>query len=853
MTLADVRYRLKVQQIEQTCLFELSWGMGQHLFASLPFPPDLPVAYQQWQRAYLNFYTSLPRLPQASLPADSQLRGRLEGSGRLTPSPIDWQARLVQAEAHLLYEFHRWLRSAELFDIRSELARAADERARAAAIGQDGDAVDVFLSCFPLDIARLPWETWEIGQEFSARGSIRFTRTPVTVRTAAGAERAPHRSHLRVLAILGDSTGLNFQGDREAVRSLATTAEVQFVGWQPGLAASELKESICRAIADERGWDILFFAGHSQETAMTGGELTVAAGVALSIRELAPYLTAAKERGLQFAIFNSCNGLSIADALIDLGLSQVAVMREAIHNQIAQDFLVQFLQGLANFQDVHNALRSACQFLKLKRNLTYPSAYLVPSLFRHPETELFRLEPSGWRRWRRQWQPSRHEAIAVAALLLFSLLPPAQDMLLNYRIWTQAVFRNLTSQQPDLRTSGNITPAGGKVASPPILLVQIDEESIRQAALNPPNPIDRRYLARLMTRLTALGSREIGLDYLLDRPRPAQDAILARAVRAATERGALLVFATNSIPPAAPIAPPARTLSGDVRSLPSHLRLPRPEEATFPAACPFAYIMALVATVRADPTAAPQLHPDFNHRTNQQAQLVDLVRSIDSPDSAIAHLKGLQPHPITTVSAALGQLWLRPILDFSIPPHHVYTRVPAWQLLDPSASLPADADPTRQIALVAPGGYDEAGVEALGEDNFPVPLATRYWRSQAAAATNDPSAALEKSSHYTGAESHAYATHHFLRQHYVIPIPDAWMVLVAALLGKATVVRWQRHSARLKGPTRSRLLLVVGTTLYACVGWQVYLAAAILLPWLLPSATYWIYVFPTLTRRNERA
>jgi hypothetical protein len=34
------------------------------------------------------------------------------------------------------------------------------------------------------------------------------------------------------LAILGDDTGLNFQADKQAVRSLCSIAEVEFVGWQ---------------------------------------------------------------------------------------------------------------------------------------------------------------------------------------------------------------------------------------------------------------------------------------------------------------------------------------------------------------------------------------------------------------------------------------------------------------------------------------------------------------------------------------------------------------------------------------------------------------------------------------------
>jgi hypothetical protein len=51
---------------------------------------------------------------------------------------------------------------------------------------------------------------------------------------------------------------------------------VQFVGWQPGKTSTELKTQICEALTDAKGWDVLFFAGHSNETAITGGELAIA-------------------------------------------------------------------------------------------------------------------------------------------------------------------------------------------------------------------------------------------------------------------------------------------------------------------------------------------------------------------------------------------------------------------------------------------------------------------------------------------------------------------------------------------------------------------------------------------------
>ena len=102
-------YRLSIHQIEQSCLFDLTWGKGQRLTATVSFPQVLLTLYQQWRRAYLGYYKQA-------------LRGRVGATGQLSGPPVDWHSQLVQAEARFLSEFHRWLKRGELFDVRSQLA-----------------------------------------------------------------------------------------------------------------------------------------------------------------------------------------------------------------------------------------------------------------------------------------------------------------------------------------------------------------------------------------------------------------------------------------------------------------------------------------------------------------------------------------------------------------------------------------------------------------------------------------------------------------------------------------------------------------------------------------------------------
>ncbi|MDF5732942.1 MAG: hypothetical protein PUP92_34360 [Rhizonema sp. PD38] len=243
-------FNLKVQKIEQTCLFELCWGQGQRLTQQVNYPTNLTLLYQEWRQAYLCFYQS------------EHMRGRTVGGGVVTLS-VDWHAELVKAETKLTFEFHRWLRSVELYEIRATIAQISQELVKE----NPGvtEAVKVFLTCAPIELDRFPWEAWEIGTEFASAGAIQIIRAPINIKAETETpQKKQHQRRARILAILGDDTGLNFQADKEAVQSLLRIAEVEFVGWQPLQTTTEVIQQISDAIACKKGWDVLFFCWTQQ-------------------------------------------------------------------------------------------------------------------------------------------------------------------------------------------------------------------------------------------------------------------------------------------------------------------------------------------------------------------------------------------------------------------------------------------------------------------------------------------------------------------------------------------------------------------------------------------------------------
>ncbi len=595
------------------------------------------------------------------------------------------------------------------------------------------------------------------------------------------------------------------------------------MGWQPEQTAQTIKTQIQEALIDEKGWDILFFAGHSNETSLTGGEIAIAPNVSITINQITPQLKIALNKGLKFALFNSFSGLSIAKSLIDLGLNQVAIMREPIHNQVAQVFLLKFLESLAEHKDVHEALMSACEDLKQKQNLTYPCAYLVPSLFAHPSAPLFRIEPLGWKQNLKKWLPTRTEAVVLSGIAIVSLFYPLTNFLLEGRILSQSIYRDLTGQIPP-------------ITKPPVLLVQIDEDSIKKAQISNPHPMSRTYLASIIDRLADLDAKVVGIDYLFDRPSPDQDLFLAQSVRSAVEQKQIwFIFAAIldstdkeiGVEPTTGISQPNWSLQGYTNALPQYVKLPTLTECS--QICPFAYLLTRVWDSHQEPAISDLPQPKLNSQDDLRTQLFSFFEN-NQPENLIP-----SPHryfqTLTQISQNFGQNWLRPIIDFSLPSDVVYDHIRAWQLLADSEAV-KNYQFSEQIVIIAPGGYDEAGI-TRGKDNFPTPLSVAYWQERLA---------LENSSSgkFTGSQAHSYMIHHLLAKRLVIPIPDLWTIVFAAVLGKGATFALEKFDRQRK---LVRLSLTGTTAVYGFVGLQLYITSEILLPWLFPAITFLIYIW----------
>ena len=814
-------YQLTVRKVENSCLFELNWGQGQHVEAIVPYPEALLVLLTRWRRAYANYYRK-------------HSRGRRMDAGQGVSQHVDWHGSLIQAEARLLAEFYKWLAHVNLQPIRTELIRRHGDpqasgssfQAKSQSVSSSISRPELFLVCNALELARLPWESWEIVEGLGRQFSI--VRMPSTISSATTTVRQKPRTKTRVLAILGGDERLTVQGDRATLKAQEQLLDVHYIGWKPGDNVSELREEILNVLAAPEGWDILFFAGHSNEETAVDGQIFIAPNASLSISELSAPLKEALKHGLKFAIFNSCSGLDIANKLIDTGLGQVAIIREPIRNDVAQCFLADFLQRLSHFQNTQEALQGTCQFLEAEKKQTYPSAYLTPSLFRHPESVPFKVRPFGWRERLRPWLLSKRQVAFVSAVTLLSLIPPVQERLLDARVMCQALYRDITSQEilPDYK---------------PIVLVNIDQLTLDKKNITDPSPIDPDLIASLIDELADHDLKVLGIDYVLDTPTE-KEALQKSLIKQIEDNGLWTVFAARfssegeweSVYSHDTIALPAWSIEGDI-----YQRYWRISPTDYSQKIPtFGYQLALAYHLKQNNHSRGSLYPQISNRKSLQKNLSIRVRQPEN--NPLSHRAFL--HPITKASDDyLIQRWLQPLLDFSIRPSNVYVSISASDILqDAEKALKRQGvnSLADRVVIIAPDGYPNSGFKDpsghVTDDRIEkeeVPQALRYGIQDYWAETGR--------AWVTGGEIHSYMTHHFLTGWLVLPLPDFLIILAALSAGKTVIVMARLNRSTLASSTTKYTFLGGSILLYGLFTLQLYISTAVLLPWIFPSIAFY--------------
>lgn len=238
------------------------------------------------------------------------------------------------------------------------------------------DNVRIVIQTDNHQLRQLPWHCWNFWNGY------RKVEIALSLSTYEKVQKEiVSTNKIRILAIIGHNDGINVKKDRDFLEDLPDT-EITFLV-EP--ERHELNENLW----DERGWNIIFFAGHSSSNSKGDkGKIYLNRQDSYSIEDFRFAFEKAIERGTYLAIFNSCDGLGLAQELANLQIPQIIVMREPVPDLIAHEFLKHFLLAYSRGKPLYLAVREARERLQGWEKIL-PCAMWLPVLCQHPlETTL---------------------------------------------------------------------------------------------------------------------------------------------------------------------------------------------------------------------------------------------------------------------------------------------------------------------------------------------------------------------------------------------------------------------------------------------------------------------------------
>ncbi|NJO72274.1 MAG: CHAT domain-containing protein [Oscillatoriales cyanobacterium RM1_1_9] len=334
--------------------------------ANLPeLPPQLNLSFQSWRGDYCDLepVRRMSRLQPKEIVIKPQ-----------SDQPVVTRYSSIQARNQVKQSLNEWLNSGS--DSRWQRLREELILLLSRSQGPD-EEIRLLLDDENLHLCLYPWQEWELLES-------RFPQTEIALRIRGkGSDpikpiiKAPKA---RILLVEGGNGGLNTHLDVEVVRNLeAKGAEVKYL-------AQPTREQLSEALRDERGYHIFVFSGHSRsdtdsDTEGKIGWIGLRDDDELSIDEFKRNFRVAINRGLQLALFNSCDGLGLAHQLAELNLPRCIVMQEPIPDEVAvkfiKSFFDEFIRNKSLFAAMHQARTALESFDNPKQ---YPGVMWLPRL-----------------------------------------------------------------------------------------------------------------------------------------------------------------------------------------------------------------------------------------------------------------------------------------------------------------------------------------------------------------------------------------------------------------------------------------------------------------------------------------
>lgn len=299
-----------------------------------PLPPSLVSHLEDWKQAYV---------------AQDEVRSHCRiAAGAVTRRSIQDITHLAESleqdfNTWLVWTDRGWVRIREVLAI---IAHQSPEEPRLLLdFGNNHD------------LKRLPWQDWElfVSNYRRADPALRLFNDS---RQRLPDYSFPRSAKVRILAVVGDSTGIDTARDLDCITRLQSNDpnRVEVVPLlQP--TPTELQQ----ALEQSPGFHIFIYIGHSRsrEDGQVGW-LLLNPQDELSIRDFRRAMKQAIDRGLQLVILNSCDGLGLAQQLAQLDAPRCVVMKEPVPDEVAVEFIDRFFRAFVEEQQpLQGAVRRA--------------------------------------------------------------------------------------------------------------------------------------------------------------------------------------------------------------------------------------------------------------------------------------------------------------------------------------------------------------------------------------------------------------------------------------------------------------------------------------------------------------
>ncbi|MHC5733522.1 CHAT domain-containing protein [Nostoc sp.] len=400
--------------------FKISFKIGGRvqLNRSEVLPVTLAVSDQQGQiEELVSFLSPLPKPLEEKFKQWQYYIG-LQGNRKVAKNRenlISGVVNLTELTNSLKAELNKWLGTDGWIDENGQPdPRVSSLLERFREKITQKDEVQIIVQTEDRQLRGLPWQEWDTLAGYTRRG-VEVAISATNFKRLTQKQTPQLRATARILVVFGDEK-LGFAEEEDFIKNLRR------YGGEPHILRQPTRKELEEKLKDSQGWHIFFFAGHS-ESDRNGriGRIQInpadgAQGI-IEITALKDLLAGAIDKKLQLAIFNSCDGLGLANQLTELSLPYCIVMREMVESSVARELLKHFLAAFVKDGSLFASMNAARQQLQQKFE---PGKSWLPVIVANPlAKELTWNRLFSERRLSWQWEM----VLGIVAIALLVCLP----------------------------------------------------------------------------------------------------------------------------------------------------------------------------------------------------------------------------------------------------------------------------------------------------------------------------------------------------------------------------------------------------------------------------------------------